>query len=500
MDEEKNQQDKKEETVADVFNTLTDKQKEAVAIIIDQILKDEKGVKDDESGEKKDVKHSDSLKEELNDTETVEDVYNTLTDKQKRLVNFLVNKAFEDAKSNSKGDNSMKHNVFDGTAEHDNVISHADQMEILNMAKNPTVGTFRNALHAYADDNGMELMHAETAAASGVKPNMVEQLYPDYQDVRPGEPDLVTNDQSWVTAVLNKVEKSPISRVRTKAVDIRELEKTGARGYKKGNKKVVSANSSVLRRTTDPQTVYVKGALNRDDIVDITDFDYVKYMYGVDKLVLNESLATAILIGDGRDDSDEEKIFPSHIRPIWTDEDIYTMHVDLEMDNADKAALQGSGTDTNFGEGFVVSEAMVSTILNASEEYRGTGTPDLFALPSTVNKMLLARDKNGRRIYNSIAELATALGVGHIYKVKQFVGKTRKTSEGKTKKLHAIYGNLGDYTTGATKGGQITSFNQFDIDFNQMKSLIETRTSGAISRVLSFIAIEETVETSSIGG
>ena len=208
-------------------------------------------------------------------------------------------------------------------------------------------------------------------------------------------------------------------------------------------------------------------------------------------MMLQEELATAIMLGDGRDDGDEYKIAEDKIRPIWTDDDLYTIHVDLDIEKA-KSELQGTGTGVSFGENYIYAEAFINTVLYARENYKGSGTPDLFLTPHMLNVMLLARDMNGRRIYSSKAELASALNVGNIYTAEQFEGKTRTTDAG-DKKLLAIIANLSDYALGATKGGELTHFTQFDIDFNQEKSLLETRCSGALTRVYSAIAIEEPV-------
>ena len=216
-------------------------------------------------------------------------------------------------------------------------------------------------------------------------------------------------------------------------------------------------------------------------------------------MMLNEELATAIMLGDGRDDGDEDKIAPEHIRPIWLDDELYTIHVDLDVAAA-KAELQGSNTGANFGENYVLAEAMINTVLYAREKYKGTGTPDYFCTPHMLNVMLLARDLNGRRIYSSKAELASALNVGDIITAEQFEGKTRTTEDNKTKKLLGIIANLNDYSLGATKGGEVTHFTQFDIDFNQEKSLLETRCSGALTRVYSAIAIEEPAVDTTVAG
>ena len=276
-----------------------------------------------------------------------------------------------------------------------------------------------------------------------------QTLFPEYQDVRPGAPELITNDQGWISVVMKKVHKSPISRIRTSQVDIRNIESLRAKGYVKGKQKKQAGNFKLIRRTTDPQTVYVKNALHRDDIIDITDFDYVAYLYNIDKTMLNEELATAIMLGDGRDDGDEAKISPDHIRPIWLDDDLYTLHVDLDVEAA-KTELQGTNTAANFGENYIRAEAMVNAVLYARENYKGSGTPDMFITPHELNVMLLARDMNGRKIYASKAELASALNVGDICTAEQFAGKTRTTSDNKTKKLLAIIANLADYSLGAT--------------------------------------------------
>ena len=403
----------------------------------------------------------------------------------------LISQAIEDADDDSEGGNDMKHNVFENDAVYEGgVLCHADEVEILEMAKK--AGKFQDALAFYAEENG--LSHADVAAASGFaqtgEPYNITTLFPEYKEVRPGAPELITNDQGWVTTVMNKVHKSPISRIRTSQVDIRKLEELRAHGYEKGKKKSLTGNFNLIRRTTDPQTVYVKSALHRDDIIDITDFDYVQYLYKIDKMQLNEELATAIMLGDGREEGAEDKIQETHIRPIWTDDDLYTIHVDLDKESVAKE-LQGEGTATYFGDNFITAEAMVNTVLYAREQFKGTGTPDMYITPHMLNVMLLARDRNGHRIYSSKSELATALNVGAIHTAEQFEGKTRKTEAGEEKKLLALIVNLADYSLGATKGGEVTHFTQFDIDFNQQKSLLETRCSGALTRVYSAIAIEE---------
>lgn len=359
-----------------------------------------------DNGEKKDDK-----------VETIEDIFKSMNAKQQTAV-FAMMAEFVDKENPKKeddeskgGDDNMKHNVFDTDKRDDkSFLSHADQEEILKLAKTSQVGTFQTALEIYANENALQ----HDALASGFAQTgdgNVTLLFPEYKDVRPGAPELITNDQGWITTVMNKVHKSPISRIRTSQVDIRNIDALKAKGYTKGKQKKQTGNFKLVRRTTDPQTVYVKSALHRDDIIDITDFDYVAYLYNIDRLMLNEELATAIMLGDGRDDGDEGKISPDHIRPIWLDDDLYTIHVDLDVAAA-KKELQGTNTAANFGENYIIAEAMINTVLYAREDYKGTGTPDLFITPHMLNQMLLARDINGRRIYSSKTELATALNVG----------------------------------------------------------------------------------------
>lgn len=452
---------------------------------------------DDKKPDQKESSEDEKQGEEKSD-KTMEEVFDTLTEEQKTVVYAMIGDAAENGsvseneEESKGGDETMKHNVFEND-QRDNkkYLSHADQEAILKLAKTSNVGSFQTALEIYANDNALQ----HDALASGFAQTgdgNVSWLFPEYKDVRPGAPELITSDQGWITTVMNKVHKSPIARIRTSQVDIRNIDTLRAKGYTKGKQKLQAGNFKLVRRTTDPQTVYVKNALHRDDIVDITDFDYVAYLYNIDRMNLNEELATAIMLGDGRDDGDEGKIDPEHIRPIWTDDDLYTIHVDLDIAAA-KKELQGTNTGANFGENYIIGEAMIDTSLYARESYKGTGTPDLFITPHMLNQMLLARDQNGRRIYSSKEELATALNVGSINTAEQFEGKTRTTSDHKKKKLIAIFANLADYSLGATKGGEITHFTQFDIDFNQEKSLLETRCSGALTRVYAAIVIEEDV-------
>lgn len=475
---------------------------EEISLFHAENLNNKKKGEDDMNTESEKKTEESKKEESTGDEETIADVFNTLSEKQKTAVYAIVGQIVEDAsedKESKGGDNSMKHNVFEQNETRENTLSHSDQEEIVAMAKTSQVGSFQTALQIYAEDNNLQHDAVSSGFVQSGSGN-ISYLFPEYKEVRPGAPELITNDQGWISVVMSKVHKSPISRIRTSQVDIRNIDTIRAKGYKKGKQKGQTGNFNLVRRTTDPQTIYVKNALHRDDIIDITDFDYVQYLYNIDRMMLNEELATAIMLGDGREDGDEAKIAPDKIRPIWTDDDLYTIHVDLDV-NAAKSELQGTGTGANFGGNYIYAEALINTVLYARENYKGTGTPDFFLTPHMLNVMLLARDMNGRRIYSSKAELASALNVGNIYTAEQFEGKIRTTTEGsKKKKLLGIITNLADYSLGSTKGGEITHFTQFDIDFNQEKSLLETRCSGALTRVYSAIAIEEDVTASSDGG
>lgn len=475
-----------EETLEDIFNTLNDKQKTVAYALIGQALSDDDEDEEDES----DVAHSDA-----NDGsgETIDDVLNTFTEKQLKAVYSIIGLALESKKvehSDLQGGNEEM-NVFEQNAnvrEENGVLSHSDQAAILAMAKQPNCGTLKHAMEAYSEDNNVMIHGFED----------ITELFPEYKNLGPAAPEFVQRDQSWVDYVMNGVHKSPISRIRTRQMDIRN-EDLRALGYT--NREIAKKKPGLmklLKRTTDPQTVYRTDSLHRDDIIDINDFDVVGYQYQVMMANLKEELALAFLIGDGREDADEDKISEDHIRSIWheDDEDLYAIHADVDIAKA-KEELQGTNTSANFGENYIYAEAIITAALYSREKYKGSGNLDFFCTPHLLNVMLLARDLNGRRIYNSKADLAAALNVKAIHTVEQFEGKTRTAKDGKEKKLLGIFVNLADYQVGSTKGGQITRFEDFDIDFNQYKYLIETRLSGALTRVFSAIVLEEPVTTAS---
>ena len=453
---------------------------------------DENAIEHSSEDEKKDeLEHAedktmDENKNKKDGEETVADVIDTMNEKQQTVMYALIAEAMEgnfddnEDEDEEGGNEDMKHNVFENEENNTNVLSHADEATIIDMAKAPSVGSLQHAMEIYAEENSLQ---------HGI--DQIEQLFPEYKDVKPGAPELLERDQTWVGVVMNKAHKSPISRIRTRQADARAAE-LRAKGYKKGNQKTLSANIKLLSRTTDPQTVYRKDELHRDDILDITDFDVVSYQYGIMRRNLEEDIAMAILIGDGRDDVDPDKISEDHIRSIWHDDELYTIHADVDIAAA-RAELQGTDTNKHFGDNYIYAEAIITAALYARERYKGSGSLDFFCTPHLLNVMLLARDLNGRRIYDSKSDLAAALNVNSIYTVEQFEGKTRTTETDQTKKLLGLFVNMADYQIGSTKGGEITRFNQFDIDFNKEKYLLETRLSGALTKVYSAIALEEPV-------
>lgn len=455
--EEKHTSEKPEddkETMQDILNTLTEKQKDAVAYIIDTIVNSDDGAAE-ESDKDSDVKHNSEMEEE---------------------------------------ENKMKRNVFDQETENkDAFLSHADGEKIIEMAKAYGGGSLKAAMEAYVTENKKdELAHAAAANITNIS-----QLFPEYKDVKPGAPELLTTDQGWIGKVLTRVHKSPISRIRTRQADVRDISARRAKGYTKGSQKTDAGAITLLSRTTDPVTVYIRSKLDRDDIVDITDFDVVQYMYGLDRMNLNEELARQITIGDGR--SGDNAIDPTKIRPIWLDDELYCIHKTVDI-NAMRTELTGTNSTANFGENYVYAEAVIQSLLYAREKWKGSGNPDFLCTPHLVNVMLLARDLNGRRIYDNVNELKAALNVNEIVTAEQFAGKIRTATVNQTEKTFELLGlmvNFADYSLGATNGGEITHFTDFDINFNQEVSLLETRSSGALTRPFSAIALEKDVTTPS---
>ena len=480
---EKKSEESSSKTVKEIIDGLSEKKKKVAVLIISMSPKiDEVDIIND-------------IKEQpVSDKgETVADIWETFTEEEKKAVYAVIGTAKENNESSDDGDEEedndnkeekvMRHNAFDKetqTETVDGVLTHSDQEAILALAKSKSCGSLREAMEQYAGETD-HLQH-------GI--DEIETLFPEYKDVNNSAPELVTDNLGWVTTVMNGVHKSPISRIRTRQTDARGRKIRGL-GYQKGNLKKEVGNVKLMNRTTDPYTVYVKDSMNRDDILDITDFDVVSYEYNILRMALNEEIATAVMVGDGREDGDEDKIPEDKIRPIWTDDELYTIHKAVDVTGM-KTKLQRSDTSKNFGDNYIETEAIIEAALDARIDYRGSGSPAFFCTPQLVNTMLMARDLNGRRIYNSIDELKTILNVSAIVTIEQFAGLQR-TVESNKMALLGIMVNLDDYYVGATKGGQITQFNQFDIDFNKEKYLIEARISGALTKIKSAIVLEKKV-------
>lgn len=433
---------------------------------------------------------------------TVQDVFNTFTEEQKTVVYALIDAALADAggsdededddvKHSEGGNSSMYNNVFDRENEQEmTYLSHADQRSIIEEAQ--ACGSFKRALNKWGEDH---LQHGFDTTGD----NAISLLFPDYKDVHPGAPELLERDYSWVAQVMSKARKNPASRVRTRQVDARAKE-IRAKGYtNRESEKTISANVKLLMRNTDPQTVYYRDSVHRDDVIDM-DFDVIAYQNGIMERGLKEEIALAALVGDRREDTDPDKISEDHIRPIWNDADLYTIKAPVDL-AAMKTSLQGTNTGANFGEEYIFTESVIAASLHAREQYKGKGLPDFYCTPRTLNTMLLARDLNGRRIYDSKADIVKALNVGDIFTVEQFADlPAREDAEGNKFNLLGLFVNMGNYMFGSTKGGEITSFDDFDIDFNTYKFLLETRLSGALTEVYSAIALEQPVTDEEAAG
>ena len=454
----------------------------------DEPKKEEKEVAEEAKKDPETKEGSESEKDR-----TLKDVYDEMTEEQQTVVHACVAAALEDKNNNTEeiehsegGTESMKQNVFDNAeVKQEGVLSHSDQESIITMAKGSNVGSLKMAMEIFASENE-SLSHAFVDGEEGL-----DLLLPDYKNLNPGAPEILRPDQQWVMSVINKIHKSPYSRIRTRHADARVAE-LKAKGYqKKGDQKTIQNTIKMLTRTFDPQTVYVKDELHRDDIIDITDFDQVAYIWRLMNDNMYETLALAALVGDGREDDDPDKIHENHIRSIWNDDELYTIHAEVDVAKA-KTELQGTNTGANFSENYIYAEAIIMAALYSREKFKGSGQPDFYCAPHLVNVMLLARDLNGRRIYDSKADLAKALNVGSIVEIEQLADKTRTTDAGE-KKLLGLFVNLADYQFGSTRGGEVTKFEDFDIDFNKHKYLLETRLSGALTKPYAAIALEEPV-------
>lgn len=442
-----------------------------------------------------------------NKEKTVKEVWDSMTEEQQTVCYAMIGQALEDAGAadedvehsdySEEGDDFMKHNVFDREeVTQKDTLSHSDQKAILALAAQPGVASLQKAIEIYCEQNDA-LAHSFAAGADGV-----EALFPEHELITPGAPKILRDmEQDWVANVIGKIKKTPYSRIRTRFADARVSKLTEdlkhsykAKGYNDREiEKKITGVIKLLGRKTEPTTIYMKDKLHRDDIIDIEDFDVVKYIWDFMRENFNETLALAALVGDGRADGTEDKISEENIRPIWKDDELYTMHALIDFAKA-KAEIQGTDTSKHFSDNYIYAEAMIMTSLYTREKFKGTGTPDLLCAPHFVNQMLLARDYNGRRIYDSKADLARALNVNSIIEIEQLEGLTREDAEGKTRKLVGLIVNLADYQFGSAKGGELTKFSDFDIDYNKYTYLMESRLSGALTMPNSAIALEEIVE------
>lgn len=498
-------------TVQEVLDSMNEEQRQALEFLIGVALKGENALAQLEGGSE--VAHADEEESEETEEKTIKDVLDTMTDAQKKVTEYLIamaiqsknetkneepEAAIEVAHSNDEGEEiEMKTNTFEAFGNEikpsANSLCHADGIEILKLAKDHGGMSLKAAIGLYASENGKELYHGENDLGF----RDIDTLFPDYQLLNGPAPDTLTTDQGWISKVLKKVNKSPKSRLRVRFADARDISNRRAQGYTKGAQKQFMGNISLLGRTVDPTTVYNLDKLNRDDIIDITDFNLVDYMYQDQRRNLNEEIARQIMIGDGRngDAEDGQPIDSTKMIPIWGDDELFVIHSVVDV-AAMRNSMNGTGSSANFGDNYVTSEAIIQSLLYAREDYKGSGSPDFFCTPHLVNVMLLARDLNGRRIYDNVNELKAALNVNELITAEQFAGKTRTvTVDGveQTRRLLGILVNLSDYTVGATRGGEITHFTDFDIRFNQNLSLLETRSSGMLTKVKSAIVLEEIV-------
>lgn len=395
-----------------------------------------------------------------NKEKTVQDVFDTLNEEQKTVVYALIGQALDESNQNEnnekEGNDNMKHNVFDqDQKEKENVLTHADMENIISDGKR--YGSLKDSFLAHAQEYGIE---------------NIDFLFPEAKNVT-NQPDFIKRDDSYVQKVLRGVHHTPFSRIKSTHANI-TAEEARAKGYIKGNLKKEEV-FTLLKRSTTPTTIYKKQKMDRDDIIDITDFDVVAYIKAEMRMMLDEEIARAILVGDGRSTSSDDKISETNIRPIAKDADLYTIKKSVEVA---KDATEDA-----------IAKAFIRMVIKSRKEYKGSGSPTLFTTEDMLTNCLLLEDNNGRIIYDTVDKLATTLRVKEIVPVEVMEGVTR-TSGAKTLPLMAILVNLNDYYVGADKGGAINMFDDFDIDYNQEKYLIETRISGALVKPYSAIAFE----------
>ena len=419
--------------------------------------------------EKEDKPMADTNKEQEPESKSAKEVFDEMTEEQKQVAMAIAGQAVEEAlkehgidpekDDDDEGGEEMGHSCFDNTGEDTNVLSHDDMVTIVKEAEK--TGRMSDAFLAHGIEN-------------------IEYLFPDAQTIN-GAPDFIKRNDEWVNDVMNNVHHTPFSRIKSVFADITEDE-ARAKGYIKGKLKKEEV-FSLLKRTTTPQTIYKKQKIDRDDYIDIVDLDVVAWIKTEMRMMLDEEIARAILVGDGRLASSDDKISEDHIRPIWTDADLYTI----------KAAVNITKDSTSAE----IAKAFIVEAIRSRVQYKGSGTPTLYAPDTIITECLLLEDKNGRMIYDTLDKLATVLRVSKIVTVPVMENLAR-TKETFTYKLLGIIVNLKDYNVGADKGGAVNMFDDFDIDYNAMKYLIETRCSGAMIKPYGAIAIETKIATSEL--
>lgn len=406
--------------------------------------------------------------ENKTDNKTVKDVFDTLTEEQKTVVYALIGQALESAgktddndEYDDEEDNNMKHNVFDqDEMMQGNALSHSDMEEIFSDAKR--TGSLKEAFLAHNATYGID---------------QIDTLFPEPKTMNT-PPEFIKRDTNWVAGVINGVHHTPFSRIKSMFANITEDE-ARAKGYIKGKLKKEEV-FTLLKRTTTPTTIYKKQKLDRDDIIDITDFDVVAWIKSEMRMMLDEEIARAILVGDGRLTSDDDHINEANIRPIWKDDDLYTIKT--------KITVGAAATDDD------KAKAVIKAAVKSRKNYKGSGNPVLYTTEDFLTNCLLLEDTQGYRLYKSEQDVATAMRVSRIVTVPVMENLTRTDSESKERTLVGIIVNLNDYNVGADKGGAVNMFDDFDIDYNQQKYLMETRCSGALIKPYSAIALEMVTE------
>ena len=431
---------------------------------------------ENKSEKKEETKMNDNSEIKHAETEagekTVQEVFDTLTDEQKEVVYAIIGEAVEEAKNDAgdeyedegeeEGEENMKHNVFDNDNNREDVLAHSEFVKSA-IADAKKYGSMRESFIAHAEEAGLE-WNAN---------NDFSPLFPDATNIN-REPVMVEKDNSWVAKVMAQVKHSPFSRVKNTLGRIDETT-ARAKGYIKGSKKA-NIQMAVLNRITTPTTVYIKNDIDRDDVIDITDFDVVAWQKKEMRKQLDKELALAMLLGDGRDVSDQYKINEQNIRPVVSDDDLYTIKYTV------KEGVDYKNAGTSHSENDSLAKGIIRAALKARKEYKGSGRPTFYTTEDCLTDMLLIEDQNGRVIYDSIDKLATALRVNEIVTIPEMESR---------KDIYGIIVNLNDYTAGADKGGSVNMFDDFDIDYNQMKYLMETRMSGALTQPYSAIVLKK---------